>query len=337
MNYKLFMKFFIIFFIVFFIILLIISNYYVIDNRKNKNTLRLVQYNTDFLYSKSIIINCPGNDCTWKNNEEQNKHTNTILNIIKKLDPDIINFCEINSNDILKLLINKLNDYSYKSYVSISYPNYIDQSVGIMTRINPISFSRTNKKYYYPIKDSKCNYYNKNKTIINLQKHYISKFCINNINILIIGIHLKSIPNKPYACSIREAQAMIIQEIIVENYKNYEIIVIGDFNDYDNEVKDYINHIPNSKVLNIIKGNTGNNPINYKLYNTNELIAHKNRKTAILSDNTFSMIDYILISKNLKKYIKDVFIYTDYYGNIGENYNSDHYPLVIDFDFTIRN
>jgi endonuclease/exonuclease/phosphatase family metal-dependent hydrolase len=149
------------------------------------------------------------------------------------------------------------------------------------------------------------------------------------MNIIIIGIHLKAIPNSSEKCAIRESQAIIIQQIILEYYNNYEIIVIGDFNDYDNAISDYTNNKPNSKVLDIIKGGSGYNPINYKLYNTSEFIEKDKRKTT-----SMSMIDHILVTKNLTKYIKDVYIFTQYNKNIGTNYNSDHYPIVVDFDFS---
>lgn len=298
------------------------------DNRKDKNTLRLVHYNTEFLFSDSTIIDCPGKDCTWKNETQLNKHFTKISKIIKDLNPDIINLCEINSSEILNKLVNSLNDNSYNYYLSKSEPNDIDQSLGIITRIQPLQVYRTDISQRFPIDKSTCNGSISGK--LNLQKHIISNFFINNMNIIIIGVHLKAYPDNSNRCSIREAQAMIIQKLILEYYNNYEIIVMGDLNDFDADVLDDINNIPTSKVLDIIKGEFGYNPINYKLYNVSYFL-HKNERT---TSDSMSMIDHILVTKRLMDNISDVDIFTEYIGKIGEDYNSDHYPIVVDFEFT---
>lgn len=308
-----------------------ILKHFVYDNRKDKNKLRLVQYNTEYLYSDSKIINCPGKDCTWKNKTEQSKHFSKISQIINDLNPDIINLCEINTSEILNKLINSLDDSSsYKYYLSLSQPNFLDQNLGIITRVEPLQFYRMDGETKYPINNSKCNF--SGDGIINTPKNYISHFYINNMNIIIIGVHLKAYPNKPENCAIREAQAMIIQKSIIKYYNTHEIIVIGDINDFDDDVKDYSNNNSNSKVLNIIKGKFGYNPINYKLYNTSEFLKKKERFTT----DRMSMLDYVLVTEKLKKYIKDVDVFTEYEEKIGTDYDSDHYPIIVDFDFTKR-
>jgi len=296
----------------------------------DKTKLRLVQYNVEFLFSDSTVIDCPGKDCDWKTDRAQDKHFAQVSKIIKELNPDILNLCEINTNVILNELTNSLNDDSYNYYLSQTYPNLIDQSVGIITRVKSLNLYRTTDIENYPIPDSNCKYRGSGK--INLPKHYISKFYINGMNVIIIGIHLKSNPNDSERCAIREGQAIIIQKIILEYYNNYEIIVIGDFNDFDNEIRDYKNNKPNSKVLDIVKGNAGYNTINYKLYSTTEFIEKSKRYSYV---KPRLMIDHILVTEKLKKYIKDVFIYTGGNDDINKKYNSDHYPLVVDFDFTL--
>lgn len=298
------------------------------DNRKHKDKLRLVHYNPEFLFSDSTIIDCPGKDCTWKNETQLNKHFTKISKIIKALNPDIINLCEINSSEILNKLVNSLNDNSYYYYFSKSEPNYNDQSLGTITRIQPLQVYRTDISERFPIYKSTCN--GSISGNINLQKHIITKFFINNMNIIIIGVHLKAYPDIANRCSIREAQAMIIQKLILEYYNNYEIIVMGDLNDFDNDVVDHLNNIPTSKVLDIIKGEFGYNPINYKLYNVSYFL-HKNER---FTSDLMSKIDHILVTKRLKDNISDVDIFTEYIGKIGEYYNSDHYPIVVDFKFT---
>ncbi len=310
--------------------------YFAYDNRKDKHKLRLVQYNTRFLFSESN--NCPGKGCDWKNKIQQNEHFIKISKIIKQINPDIINLCEINTSEILNKLVMSLHDNSYKYYLSVSEPpNFIDHHMGIVTRIEPLKIHRTNGEQKYPLQYSECNFLGNG--IVNLARHYISEFFINNMNIIIIGVHLNAHPTVPENCAIREARAMIIQQQILKYYHTHEIIVIGDLNDYDDDIKDRANNIPKSKVLDIIKGESGHNPINYRLYNTSTFLHKHERITSKhvarrRSERVASMIDFVLVTEKLKSYITDVDIFTQYEGTIGEDNNSDHYPIIVDFDFT---
>merc|ERR1711965_1247727 len=56
-------------------------------------------------------------------------------------------------------------------------------------------------------------------------------------------------------CAKREGQAKIIQDVI-EKYvsQDYEIMVIGDYNDYDGDLPDMNGSLPTSEVLHILKG-----------------------------------------------------------------------------------
>lgn len=56
-------------------------------------------------------------------------------------------------------------------------------------------------------------------------------------------------PTEPYRCAAREAQATILREF-VDYYQYYgiEVIVLGDFNDFDGEIPDVAGNVPTSKV-----------------------------------------------------------------------------------------
>ena len=69
------------------------------DRRIEKSKLRLVQYNIEWMFV-DIYSNCPGTSCTWINQSEAITHMDYISKIINDLNPDIINFCEIEGFDI---------------------------------------------------------------------------------------------------------------------------------------------------------------------------------------------------------------------------------------------
>jgi len=311
------------------------------DRRKNKNSLRLVQYNVEWLFIDHYSnFDCPGSQCTWKNQSEAEKHMDYVSKVVKDLSPDIINFCEVEGCDELNILKNKL-DGSYTSYLKKGTDTGTGQNVGLLTRIDPlISLYRTENKYSYPIEGSKCGYTSSGST--GVSKHYITQFKLNGLDVVFISAHLIAIPNDIARCAQREAQASILQEVIYNFINNnYEVIMIGDFNDYDAEVLDVNNNIPNSKVLDILKGSFGKYQHKYVLHSVAETInknerysdwwdSDNNCSTSSIKD--YSMIDHILVTDNIKKYIINTYIYHGYKEYCGK-YNSDHFPVVVDFLF----
>lgn len=87
------------------------------DRRKNKNLLRIVQYNVEWLFvDYCSSSNCPGSGCSWLNQTEAETHLTSVSNVIRELNPDIINLCEVEGCDELKKVIQNL-DSSYMPYL----------------------------------------------------------------------------------------------------------------------------------------------------------------------------------------------------------------------------
>jgi exonuclease III len=316
---------------------IILNNYL---RQETPNYIRLMQYNVEWLFVDQYK-SCPGTGCTWINESESLKHISYVANVINKLNPDIINLCEVEGCDELSILNSNLYD-SYNMYLKKGTDTGTGQNVGMLTKINPLVNLYRNDEYYnYPLNNTNCGYTNASGST-GVSKHYITEYNFNNINVAMIGIHLLAIPTDPSRCVQREGQAQIIQNTI--NYyinKNYEVIVIGDYNDYDNDILDINNNKPTSMVLDIIKGNKGNHANTYKLYNVNQNIDQNNRFSEwwnsdnncnTKSINDYSLIDHILVTEKIKDKIINTFIYHDYDEYCGK-YDSDHYPLIIDLQF----
>ena len=148
----------------------------------------------------------------------------------------------------------------------------------MISKVDPIaSLYRTEARKNYPIQNTMCGYTGSPDNTL-VSKHYISEFIINDIALAIIGIHLLAFPTDPYRCAKREAQALVIQDIIYYYMDmNYEVIVIGDFNDFDGEVLDKNNNKPTSKVLEILKGKFGTQANKYELYSVAENLEQSER------------------------------------------------------------
>jgi exonuclease III len=309
------------------------------DRRKDKNLMRLIQYNVEWLFiDYCSSSNCPGNGCTWKNVDDAKIHSSYVSDVIKKLNPDIINFCEVEGCDELDYVVNELDDKSYKYYLKKGTDSSTGQNVGFLTRIDPlINLYRTEMKVNYPIPESKCGYNGTGSS--GVSKHYITEFKFGGMDVAFIAAHLIAIPKDVARCAQREAQAQVLQ-YIVSNYtsKGYEIILLGDMNDYDYEIKDINSNVPNSHVLDILKGLSGERKGQYILTNVAYRVPQNERYSDWYdSDNNcntnsekdYSMIDHILVTPNIDKKIVDVFMYHGYSEYCGK-WNSDHYPVVVD-------
>ena len=309
------------------------------DRRINKDKLRIVQYNVEWLFIDYCSSSkCPGTGCTWVNQTEAETHMDYVSKVVKDLNPDIINFCEIEGCDELNIIKDKL-DGSYMSYLKKGTDTSTGQNVGMLTRVDPlVNLYRTEIKYNYPLPGSKCGYTGSSGSS-GVSKHYITEFKFNGYNVAFIAAHLLAIPTDPMRCAEREAQASVLQNVIFGYInKDYEVIMLGDFNDYDGEILDLNNNKPTSRVLDILKGFEGELSGLYELHNVAEEVVQNERysdwwdsdnncKTS--SQKDYSMIDHILVTDAIRKNIANITIYHAYDEYCGK-YNSDHFPVVLD-------
>jgi exonuclease III len=310
------------------------------DRRLHKTpTFKIMQYNVQWLfvdyYSSS---KCPGSGCDWVNETEALTHLNYIADTINILDPDIVNFCEVEGCDELKMLVDAVKSNEYKPYLKKGKDTSTGQNVGMITKIDPkIDLTRTEDRVTYPIDGSTCGYTGA-PTTSGVSKHSITEFTINNIDIIFIAAHLIAFPTDKTRCAQREAQAQVLQNMIFDYYSSgYEIIMLGDFNDFDAEVLDLNNNKPLSQALNVLKGISGTYKGKYSLQSVAELLPQTKRFTdwydknndCVSTPNEFSMIDHILVSPFLYNRIVDAYIYQGYAEFCGK-YNSDHYPVIVE-------
>jgi len=301
-------------------------------DRRSSSQFRLVQYNIEWGFIDQYD-NCPGNGCTWHNQSAAEKHLGVISDVICKLDGDLVNICEIEGCDELNILA---KDTEYMPYLIKGTDTATGQNVGILTKIDPANLQRTNEKMAYPVPDSHCNYAGEGTT--GVSKHYYTTMNISGIPVALIGCHLLAYPTDSARCASREAQAQILQNLIV-SLTGHEIILMGDLNDFDNKVLDANDNSPTSMVLDILKGYEGKHRDEYELFSVAALMDKSARYTEWWDENSdcefalteVSMIDHILVTKALYDRITRVFIY--HYEEYCGTYNSDHYPVVVDFAF----
>jgi len=313
------------------------------DRRENKTNFRYVQYNTEWLFMDYYAsAQCPGSGCPWENTTEAQKHMDHISAVINDINPDFINICEVEGCDELNILRDSLSNNTnntYQPYLIKGTDTSTGQNVGILTKVDPIlSLYRTEERVTYPIPSSTCGYTGTEGTT-GVSKHYITELEVSGLRIAVIGTHLLAYPTDIQRCAEREAQAQVLQNIIISYIsKGYGIILSGDLNDFDGEIPDANNNKPISSVLDILKGYSGKYANKYILFTVSEKINQKERYSDWWDKNgdcksteiEFSLIDHILVTENLFERINNITIY-HYYTMNCEIYESDHYPIVVDF------
>lgn len=313
-------------------------------SKSSSSKITIMQYNVEWFFLDYYSeADCPGNGCSWKNSSQATTHMNYISKVIEDVNPDIINFCEVEGCDELSSLTSSLDDmsdYGYYPYLKKGTDTATGQNVGMLTRINPTTdLTRTEEKISYPINGSSCGYTGTQGTT-GVSKHYITEFKFYGKNILFVGAHLIAFPTDSARCAQREAQAQILQDVIYNYYsRDYEILFLGDLNDFDAEVMDANNDKPTSRVLDILKGNFGTYSGKYELKTAADKIPQNKRFSdwwdkngnCVSTPDEFSLIDHILLTPFLYDKITDAYIYQGYSEFCG-TYNSDHYPLIIELD-----
>ena len=312
------------------------------DRRIDKENLRIVQFNAEWLFVDHYSeFNCPGS-CTWVNESEAKIHLDYISKVVKILNPDILNLCEVEGCNELNMVISS-TDTTYLPYLKQGTDTSTGQNVAMITKLDPlIDLYRSEERAAYPINESSCGYTGPSGTV-GVSKHYITEYKWYQKNVAFISAHLLAYPADVLRCAEREAQAQVLQSVIYNYHKKgFEIIIMGDFNDYDSDLLDLNNNKPLSQVLNILKGKQGLLKNEYNLISAAEFIPKEKRfsdwydenANCVSSTNEFSMIDHVLVSPFLYDKIKNVYIYQEYAEFCGK-YNSDHYPVVIELDGNI--
>jgi endonuclease/exonuclease/phosphatase family metal-dependent hydrolase len=316
--------------------------------RKDITSLRLVQYNVEWLFIDYYApMDCPGAGCPWETVDAAHDHLDAVARVVNELDPDIINMCEVEGIHELSLVIDALdNSRGYAAHLIPGTDTSTGQNVGMISAESPaVDLYRDETTQTYPIAGSTCSYDGSGST--GLSKHYVTEFRLGNMSVAFIAAHLIAMPTDPARCAKREAQASILQNMVYKfTSQKYEVIVMGDFNDFDADIMDINSNVPLSRVLDIIKGRnvdpTSSASDKYTMTNLAEKISQSERYSdwwdedgncVVSSNRELSMIDHMLVTPNLMNLVDNVFIYHAYDEYCGK-INSDHYPVVVDFRTT---
>lgn len=293
------------------------------DRRLNTAQLKIMTFNAEFLWD-GILPEEGQVHFPWKGApDEAQEHMADIADIIVQNNPDIVNLVEVEGLAALKILNDKfLSGRGYRPYLVKGKDSYTGQDVGILTRVDPIEIKR------WDIKGQSGN------TKKNVSKNYYAKFKIGNQKIALIGLHFLARPNAQNRRHPRQAQANAIAKLVKNlNAQHYQTVVLGDFNDYDDQVRDNNNNQPITQVLSMIKA-AGTQKKSDDLINVAQLLPNSLRYTAhwdrdrddiVDGNQELSAIDHILIDPKLFTKVVE--------ADIPHNHDpirvSDHFPVTV--------
>ncbi len=193
-----------------------------------ENLFDLTKQKTEY---KEYVPNTKSN---W-NSKTFNIKLNNVVKVIKDIDADIIALQEVENKNILNLLFKKLPSYKYHSFSK--YPRSA-VGVGFLSKIKIKENKQIDVKF-------------RNKLFRPILE---STFELDNIEFKIFNNHW---PSKRVAESYRVKYAKVLQDRLSKLPKDYDYILVGDFNsNYDEMIS-----FRSNKKLNNTDGITGINQV----------------------------------------------------------------------------
>lgn len=262
--------------------------------------------------------------------EKSEAHMKDLSEVIRRHNPDIVNLVETEGLNAVNTLNDKfLKDLGYKVYFEEGIDSYTGQDVALLSKIEMHNFGRYNEAAYcggtYPKKVS---------------KNYFAMTEVYGHKIAFISLHFLSRPTEPDRVKQREQQMRTIQQLGVSlDDLGYNIVMFGDFNDFDGaeDCLDINSNKPKSNVLMLLK-KLGPLDDNDDLINVASKVKQEERYSAYYDKNEdgvlqfpkeVSAIDHILISKRLEDKITKV----EYDHTHDPTKVSDHYPIITTLEF----
>ena len=201
---------------------------FIIASYNAENLFDLKKQNSEY---KEFI---PNTSSKW-NQKNFNIKINNAVKVIKDIDADIIALQEIENRDVIQLLLKKLPQYKYSSFVK--YPRS-SVGLGFISKIEIKNNRRIDVKFtnkiFRPILES--------------------TFVFDNSEFKIFNNHW---PSKRVAESYRIKFAKKLQDRLYRLPRDYDYILLGDFNSNYDEMRSF----KYDKRLNNTQGITGINQV----------------------------------------------------------------------------
>jgi endonuclease/exonuclease/phosphatase family metal-dependent hydrolase len=308
--------------------------------------LRIMTFNAELLNAPGVT---PGNLQKYRFDYARRGHIERVASLIETLNPDILNLCEVTSKQAVDAIVDVLHQKGlteYQGYHIDSHDTYTALDVALITKYRPDTIEGKQIRTFFseaddPTYRQSFTFTGRNGRTINgstsLSRNSMYFITVGGYKLGFLGLHLKSNPEDSYANGKRTGEAEIVRRLVRAEIvpRGYLPIVLGDLNDYDPDVPDRDeSRNPATTVIKDIKDFDPDRP-GPELVNPASKIVRQadrysdhwdwNENGAHDSDDVYTMIDHILLAKELMPYVTHVFICHSVSDDV-----SDHYPVVVD-------
>jgi endonuclease/exonuclease/phosphatase family metal-dependent hydrolase len=308
--------------------------------------LRIVTFNAEFLSAPGVT---PGTIQNYRFAPGRKQHLERVAHLIETLDPDLFNLVEVTSKEavdqIVEILHEKgLNDY--RGYHVDSSDTFTALDVALVTKYPPDNIEgRPIRTFYSPEEDPKWRQSFEFRApdgqllrqSASLSRNSLYFITIAGHKLGFLGLHLKSNPQDEYSNARRGAEVAVAQRVLRAEVlqRGYLPIVLGDLNDYDPDVPDRDTTRDTSTTVLCDLKDFDSSRQGPELVNVAERIVRQadrytshwdwNENHAHDGDDVYTMIDHILLAKELMPYVTRAFI-----CHTVSLDTSDHYAVVVD-------
>ena len=250
-------------------------------------------------------------------------HRDDVGAVIRMLDADVVLIPETENLGVLEALTREsLAGMGYLPYLVDGTDRFTGQDVGLLSRVPVDTTGRTDERVPVGVTDQRYG----------VSKNLWARLTLGGTPVTLVGIHFLAQPDNQERRPRREAQAEVIRRLVVREMEaGREVIVLGDFNDFDDATLDRNGSVPITDVLATIK-RAGDSPAD-DLHNVLGDVPQARRFTALYDRNgngeiepgELSAIDHVLLSPGLARRVREV----RYVHAHDPRRVSDHFPIVV--------
>ena len=310
--------------------------------------LRIVTFNVEILTMPKYRA---GSIQKYRFSYAREKQFERVADTIETLNPDVLNLVEVTHREAVDELVRILHEKGlteYRGYHLENNDTFSGLDVAVISRIEPDEIEGQKLRTFFSEADDptwRQSYSftgrrgDRIQKTTSISRNALYFLTVGGNKLAFLGLHLKSNPQDEYSNSKREAEAEVARRILRAEVlpRGYHPIVLGDINDYDPDVPDRdktrdasTNVLRNLKDFDVDQDGP-------ELVNVAKLIPRQadrytshwdwNENHAHDSDDVYTMIDHVLMAKELMPYVKRVFI-----SHSVADDTTDHYPIVVDLE-----
>lgn len=309
--------------------------------------LRIMTFNAQLLAAPGTSVNLP----RFRSDAARQAHCERVAALIETLRPDILNLCEVNCRETVDYLVGILHERGLTEYCGYHVENadtYTGLDVALIARTpldepdgqplrmfySPVGDDTWRQPYLAPDDGGAIH-----ERTTGISRNVVYYFTVSGHKLGLLGLHLRSHPGNTASDAQRTAEAKVAQRIVRNEIvaRGYTPIVLGDLNDYDPDVPDRNESLSTkTTVLADIENYDPATPEPELVNAASRIVRRVDRYTstwdrnengAVDRDDALTMIDHILVYRDLMPAVRRVFI-----SHLTDLNLSDHSPVIVDLD-----